>query len=128
MASMAWSSAVNTRVGNELGAGNAVAARLAFTTGVAAVVLVQACITLGLLFGARQVLSLLTNNKEVDELTRQVFPFVLPTFLGKHVWSTGAAAEYIAAPSMRPERKLLTCLQCPAAAEWQSLDLLYICC
>jgi Na+-driven multidrug efflux pump len=84
MASMAYSSAVNTRIGNELGAGGAVTARLAFIIGVAAVILVQACITLGLFFGARQVLSLLTNNKEVDELVRKVFPILLPTFIGEH--------------------------------------------
>jgi MATE family multidrug resistance protein len=82
MASMAYSSSVNTRIGNELGAGDAATARLAFIIGVAAVILVQACITLGLFFGARQVLRLLTNNKEVDELARKVFPILLPTFIG----------------------------------------------
>jgi Na+-driven multidrug efflux pump len=83
MASMAYSSAVNTRIGNELGAGDAVTARIAFIIGVAAVILVQACIMLGLFFGARQVLSLLTNNKEVDDLARKVFPLLLPTFIGE---------------------------------------------
>lgn len=83
MASMAYSSSVNTRIGNELGAGNAATARLAFIIGVAAVILVQACMILGLFFGARQVLALLTNNEEVEGLARQVFPILLPTFIGK---------------------------------------------
>lgn len=91
MASMAYSSSVNTRIGNELGAGNAATARLAFIIGVAAVILVQACMILGLFFGARQVLALLTNNEEVEGLARQVFPILLPTFIGDGVNAVAAA-------------------------------------
>jgi MATE family multidrug resistance protein len=95
MASMAYSSSVNTRIGNELGAGDAATARLAFIIGVAAVILVQACIMLGLFFGARQVLSLLTNNKEVDELARHVFPLLLPTFIGKAAEAAAAIDHFL---------------------------------
>jgi Na+-driven multidrug efflux pump len=76
----AWRS-VNTRVGNELGAGNAGAARLAVYTCVACVCAVQTVLAVGTHLGDRWVVRLLSNNEQVQRLTLEVFPLLLPTFV-----------------------------------------------
>lgn len=72
---------VNTRVGNELGAGNADAARLSVYTGVVVVALVQTVLVVACKLADKQVVGLLSNNEEVDSLTLSTLPILLPTFI-----------------------------------------------
>lgn len=83
MAAMAYSSAVNTRVGNELGAGSAAAAKLAYSTCLLAVVLLQVCIAVVAFLCSKQILAVLTNNQQVASLAIQVFPLLVATFVGR---------------------------------------------
>ncbi|KAF8063707.1 DTX14 [Scenedesmus sp. PABB004] len=81
MSAMAYGSSVNTRVSNELGAGRAAPARLAFQIGVCAVVAVQSLwVVAGLAFG-RALVGLLSSNAEVVAHTLEVLPLVIPTFV-----------------------------------------------
>lgn len=81
MSSLAYGSSVNTRVGNELGAGNAEAAKLSVYTAVVMVALVQSVLAVACKLADRQVVGLLSNNKEVEELTISTMPILLPTFV-----------------------------------------------
>lgn len=74
---------VNTRVGNELGAGNAEAARLSVYTSVVVVVLVQTLLVVACKLGDRGLVGILTNNQEVKELTIATLPILLPTFISE---------------------------------------------
>lgn len=72
---------VNTRVGNELGAGNASAARLSVYTCVVIVAAVQSVLVVACKLAERGVVRVLTNNKEVEDLTVATMPVLLPTFV-----------------------------------------------
>jgi Na+-driven multidrug efflux pump len=74
---------VNTRVGNELGAGNADAARLSVYTAVVVVALVQCLLVMACKLTDRGLVGLLTNNQEVEDLTLATLPILLPTFISK---------------------------------------------
>jgi hypothetical protein len=73
----------NTRVSNELGAGNAAAAKLACFTSVALVVIIEGCIALTCWFAGRQIIQLLTNSDAVIQLTMDLLPILLPTFVSE---------------------------------------------
>jgi hypothetical protein len=74
---------VNTRVGNELGAGNADAARLSVCTAVVVVALVQCLLMVACKLTDRGLVGLLTNNQQVKDLTLATLPILLPTFISK---------------------------------------------
>jgi Na+-driven multidrug efflux pump len=74
---------VNTRVGNELGAGNAEAAKLSVYTCVVIVALVQTLLVVACKLGERGLVGILTNNQEVKELTIASLPILLPTFVSE---------------------------------------------
>lgn len=78
---VAVSCSVNTRVGNELGAGNADGAKLAVFTAVVLVALVQSVLAVGCKLADKQVVGVLTNNNEVEQLTLLTLPVLLPTFV-----------------------------------------------
>lgn len=84
---------VNTRVGNELGAGNAEAAKLSVYTAVVMVALVQSVLAVACKLADRQVVGLLSNNKEVEELTISTMPILLPTFVCEYPSSSVCCNE-----------------------------------
>eukprot|EP00775_Hariotina_reticulata_P009063 gene9063-9233_t len=81
MAGLAYGSSCNTRVSNELGAGNAAAAKLSCFTSVALVVIIQGCLALACWLAGRQIIQLLTNSDAVIQLTMGLLPVLLPTFV-----------------------------------------------
>eukprot|EP00879_Flechtneria_rotunda_P024525 GHRR01026001.1.p1 GENE.GHRR01026001.1~~GHRR01026001.1.p1 ORF type:complete len:385 (+),score=140.35 GHRR01026001.1:898-2052(+) len=82
MSAMAYGSSVNTRVGNELGAGNGEAARLSMMVGVAVVAVVQTCLATATWFAGPFVIGLLSNSQAVQALSLGLLPILLPTFVG----------------------------------------------
>eukprot|EP00878_Enallax_costatus_P024109 GHUV01025702.1.p1 GENE.GHUV01025702.1~~GHUV01025702.1.p1 ORF type:complete len:494 (+),score=51.79 GHUV01025702.1:73-1554(+) len=84
MSAMAYGSSVNTRVSNELGAGQAAAAKLAVNTAVAVVTVVQSGWALVCWLGAWHVVGVLSSNHEVVRETVQALPILLPTFVSEY--------------------------------------------
>lgn len=82
MSAMSLSAAVNTRVANELGAGNATAARLSCWTALAVVLAVQSSVSLGCLAAGRRVVAVLSNDARVEDLTMQIMPVLVSSFVG----------------------------------------------
>lgn len=87
-------------MGNELGAGNAEAAKLSVYTCVVMVALVQSVLAVACKLTDRQVVGLLSNNKEVEELTISTMPILLPTFVCEYhpalcaaIWHLGWCRE-----------------------------------
>jgi hypothetical protein len=82
MSAMALSAAVNTRVANELGSGDAAAARCSCWVGVAVVLVMQTSISAGIWLFGRTVVRWLSTDAAVEELTMTLVPVLSVTFIG----------------------------------------------